>query len=120
MIFVREDETGIYWSMARGHQNTGPAYVALQVLSDTWWQVVCFLGLVALWRYELIPNAQTALLASGFVLLVMVHLVFESQSRYRMPGMGPLILVIASALGQGPSRPALHHEAEATFDLAAK
>ena len=120
MIFVREDETGIYWSMARGHQNTGPAYVALQVLSNTWWLVVCFLGLVALWRYDLIPNAQAALLASGFVLLVVVHMVFESQSRYRMPGMGPLILVIASALGQGSPQPAVRRKAPATLDLAAK
>ena len=120
MIFVREDETGIYWSMARGHQNTGPAYVALQVLSNTWWLVVCFLGLVALWRYDLIPNAPAALLASGFVLLVVVHLVFESQSRYRMPGMGPLILVIASALGHASPRPAMHREAQASLDLAAK
>jgi 4-amino-4-deoxy-L-arabinose transferase-like glycosyltransferase len=116
MIFVRDDETGIYWSMARGHENTGPAYVALQVLSDTWWQVLCFLGLVALWRYDLIPNAQAALLASGFVLLVMVHMVFESQSRYRMPGMGPLILIIASAL----ARPAGHREARARLDLEAE
>ena len=106
--------------MARGHQNTGPAYVALQVLSNTWWLVVCFLGLVALWRYDLIPNAQAALLASGFVLLVVVHMVFESQSRYRMPGMGPLILVIASALGQGSPQPAVRRKAPATLDLAAK
>jgi 4-amino-4-deoxy-L-arabinose transferase-like glycosyltransferase len=101
ILFAQNDQTGIYWSMARGHQNVGPEYVALEVLSDAWWQLLCFLGLVAIWRAGLVPDALAALLAGGFGLLMIVHLVYESQPRYRMPGVGLLIVIIASSLCNG-------------------
>jgi nitroreductase len=98
VYFTQDDETGIYWSMARAHHNVGPAYMALEVLSDAWWQLLCLLGLVAIWRRGLLPHAYATLFASGFVLLVLVHLVYESQPRYRMAGVGLLIVVIAASL----------------------
>jgi len=98
VYFTQDDETGIYWSMARAYHNVGPAYMALEVISDAWWQLLCLLGLVAIWRRGLLRDAHAALFASGFVLLVLVHLVYESQPRYRMAGVGLLIIVVASSL----------------------
>jgi hypothetical protein len=107
VYLTQEDETGIYWSMARGHQDVGPTYKALEVLSDAWWQLLCLLGLVAIWRRGLLPNAYAALFASGFGLLVVVHLVYESQPRYRMPAVGLLIVVIAASLCRSSKADAL-------------
>jgi 4-amino-4-deoxy-L-arabinose transferase-like glycosyltransferase len=102
VYFAKDDEDGIYWSMARAHHNVGPAYMALEVLSDAWWQLLCLLGLFAIWHTGLLPHADAALFASGFVLLLLVHLIYESHSRYRMPGVGLLIVVIAASLCSAP------------------
>ena len=109
-VFTRDDETGIYWSMARAYHNTGPAYMALEVLSDAWWQFICLLGLFTIWRRGLLPNLVAILFASGYALLMVVHLVYESQSRYRMPAVGLLIVIIAAALGAASSKAPLSAE----------
>ncbi|HEX3353640.1 MAG TPA: hypothetical protein VHS34_12510 [Terriglobales bacterium] len=102
IYFTQDDETGIYWSMARAHHNVGPAYMALEVASDAWWQLLCLLGLFAIWRGGLLRDAYAALFASGFVLLVLVHLVYESQPRYRMAAVGLVIIIVAAALCRAP------------------
>jgi hypothetical protein len=107
VYLTQEDETGVYWSMARGHEQRGPVYKSLEVLSDGWWQLLCLLGLAAIWRRGLLPNAYAALFVSGFGLLVLVHLVYESQPRYRMPAVGLLIVVIAASLSRTSKAEAL-------------
>ena len=100
IFFGQDDQTGIYWSLRRGHHSEGRAYMALGVLSDAWWQFLCSLGLLAVWRgwRGFLPDARATLFASGYALLVLVHLVYESQSRYRMPAIGVLIAIIVASL----------------------
>ncbi len=81
-----------------------------KLLSDAWWQFICLLGLFTIWRRGLLPNLVAILFASGYALLMVVHLVYESQSRYRMPAVGLLIVIIAAALGAASSTAPLSAE----------
>jgi hypothetical protein len=100
IFFTQDDETGIYWSMKRGHHLSGNGYLALALLSDAWWQLLCLLTLAVVSSgQELIPNSRVALLASGVALLFVVHMVYESQSRYHVPG-----IVTSSVLAHRGSR----------------
>lgn len=98
-ILMTRDDQGVYHVLERGAGYTGPAISLLQILSNCWWLLLWALVLIALryrkaWEwdqniYELIALA---------VVPALLFLVFQSQARYHMPMIPPLLMLVGYAL----------------------
>jgi 4-amino-4-deoxy-L-arabinose transferase-like glycosyltransferase len=99
-ILLGEDETGVYWSLGRGHGFTGAAYKALAALSNIWWSAIWILSIIGLVRarHFFWNDQRGALLLLMVLFFVAVHSVFESQPRYHLPFLGLLSVVASFAL----------------------
>jgi len=96
-LLLGEDTSGIYWTLERGHQQTGIGYKILLAFSDFWWITVWILvicGTIRSWHY-LTGHASGGLLLWMILFFVVVHSVFESHSRYHMPMIGLLSVLAA-------------------------
>src|SRR5713101_4422373 len=49
-ILLGADTTGVYWTLERGHGNTGLLYQGLEAISNIWWVGVWVLAVIGVIR----------------------------------------------------------------------
>jgi 4-amino-4-deoxy-L-arabinose transferase-like glycosyltransferase len=99
-IFLGSDDTGIYWTLNRGHRDTGVVYKVLAAISNVWWVGVWVLGIIGATRarHFFKNDPMGGLLISMIFLFIAVHSIFESQPRYHLPFIGLLSVISAFAI----------------------
>jgi len=103
---VGSDETGAYWSLKRARSTSDAAYGAALVLSNAWWWLVWMLAAVALRRRRTwLTSTTTGLCVMFFAgYSLVVHSVYQSQPRFHLPIVGPLIVIAALVFATGESQ----------------
>lgn len=98
-VMLGSDDTGAYWALQRAHNLAGPAYEAARWVSNVWWFVVWTLAALAMIRRRqfLTSTATGQSLLWSIFYFIFLHSVFESQPRYHMPSVGPLLILAALA-----------------------
>jgi hypothetical protein len=73
----------------------GPALYLAHWLSELWWYLVWVFAASALIRrrHLITSSVVPATIASFAAYFLIIHSVFESQSRYHMPSVGPLLVL---------------------------
>jgi hypothetical protein len=98
-ILMSGDDQGPYATLERGIGYTGPGLLAARIIANAWWLILWGLVLIsvryhAVWRQDpdIIPIIALA------VIPAFLFLVFQSQPRYHMPMVPPLILLAGYAM----------------------
>jgi hypothetical protein len=99
-ILLGSDATGVYWSLKRGHGETGLAYQVLQAISQVWWIGIWGLTVIGAirQRHFFANNAVGGLLLLMILLLILIHSIFESNDRYHIPFTGLLLVISGLAI----------------------
>ena len=98
-VFLGSDETGAYWAVARAYPDKHSLYNMTLAASDLWWLLIWIAVLFALVRYRMLFLKTPPLLCLLLPVLYFlgIHSIFESQSRYHIPVVPFLIVVVVLA-----------------------
>jgi 4-amino-4-deoxy-L-arabinose transferase-like glycosyltransferase len=101
-IFLGEDNTGAYWSLARPYPQRIAAYEILHTISDLWWFAIWLLTAFVLvaWRDFFTRDPRGGFFALTILFFLAIHSVFESQDRYHMAEVGFMVVVASLAIAR--------------------
>jgi 4-amino-4-deoxy-L-arabinose transferase-like glycosyltransferase len=100
VLFLGDDSEGIYTTLKKGLGLDGGKYVVLKALANVYWlalwcvlltALLCYRDWVRAYRQELL------LMVLGFLYLYGIHSIFESSSKYHVPAIGFLAIIVAHA-----------------------
>ncbi|MGE0745912.1 MAG: ArnT family glycosyltransferase [Rhodospirillales bacterium] len=101
-IFLGTDETGVYLSLraAAGGRDVPTDDVPLAIAANLFWIALWLaLGAGLLLRWRAFAASPALAITTLFALLLLpIHMIYESQPRYHMPMIGPLAVLAAWAL----------------------
>ena len=98
-ILMSGDDEGPYATLEQGIGYTGPGLLAARIIANAWWLILWGLVLIsvryrAVWRDD--PDVFTIIAVA--VLPAFLFFVFQSQPRYHVPMVPPLVLLAGFAL----------------------
>jgi len=101
-IFLGTDESGIYLSLraAVGGRDLATDTAPLAIAANLFWIAAWLaLGAALVLRTRAFRDSPALATAALFALLLLpIHMIYESQPRYHMPMIGPLAVLVAWAL----------------------
>lgn len=100
VLFLGDDSEGIYTTLKKGLGIGGGKYVVLKALANAYWFALwCALFAALLCRRDWVRayRQELLLVVLGFLYLYGIHSIFESNSKYHVPAIGLLAIVVAHA-----------------------
>lgn len=100
VLFLGDDSEGIYTTLKKGLGIGGGKYVVLKALANAYWFALwCALFAALLCRRDWVRayRQELLLMVLGFLYLYGIHSIFESSSKYHVPAIGLLAIVVAHA-----------------------
>lgn len=100
-LFLGDDATGVYNSLKRGLEITDWRYPALKLAANLFWAalwLVLFIVLIRQGAAAWFAHPPAAALMLTFFYLFAIHSLFESASKYHLPALGALAVIVAALL----------------------
>jgi len=98
-ILMSDDNQGPYDTLERGIGYTGPGLLAAQLIANFWWLLLWGLVLTSLRYYSLWRDDPDAYIMLALATIPsLLFLIFQSQSRYHVPMVPPLLFLAAYTL----------------------
>ena len=105
-ILMSSDDQGSYATLVRGIGYTGPWVLVAQIAANAWWLVLwCLVFTAILYRSVWQRDPDTSAILALAAIPGLLFLIFQSQPRYHMPMVPPLIMLAGYALSMKRQQP---------------